>query len=150
MAPIEHGTKEAYNDEMCRCPKCKLWKLERWPEVHPFVRELPAMDMDWTERAVCRIEQHPVQIFFEKTVVAIQICARCPVTKQCKQYAVANDEQYGVWGGISFYRGRPLGTPNALRQLITRMSGANAEERKELRAMDFNQLHAKADEMGLL
>jgi hypothetical protein len=150
MAAIEHGTREAYNDEYCRCPKCKLWKYETWPEVRLEGKELPQMDMSWVDQGVCRTENHPVQTFFEKTVVAIQICARCPVAKQCKSYAEANDEQYGVWGGISFYRGKPLGTSASLRQLITRIESSNLEERKAMREMDYDQLREKAKRMGIL
>jgi hypothetical protein len=150
MAPIEHGTRQAYNDEHCRCPVCKLWKFETWPEVRLEGKELPQLDMAWTKRGVCYTEGHPVQTFFEKTVVAIQICARCSVQKECRNYAEANDEHYGVWGGISFYKGKPLGTSASLRQLITRMTGSNAEERKEMRTMDYLQLVQMAEDLGLL
>lgn len=150
MAAIEHGTRTAYNDEFCRCAKCKLWKLETWPEVRLEGKELPQLDMAWVDQAVCKIENHPVQTFFEKTVVAVQICARCPVIRQCKEYAEANDEQYGVWGGVSFYGGKPLGTSASLRQLITRMSDTDLEDRRVMRDMDYDQLREKAKRMGLL
>jgi len=29
------------------------------------------------------------------------ICRKCPVIAQCLQYAIANNIQYGVWGGMS-------------------------------------------------
>ena len=29
------------------------------------------------------------------------VCARCPVRAQCLEYALAHDERYGVWGGLS-------------------------------------------------
>lgn len=32
---------------------------------------------------------------------AISVCARCVVREECLEYAVANGEKYGVWGGTS-------------------------------------------------
>lgn len=29
------------------------------------------------------------------------ICAQCPVINQCREYALAAQEPYGVWGGLS-------------------------------------------------
>jgi hypothetical protein len=31
-----------------------------------------------------------------------EICHGCPLLKQCYDFAVANGEQNGVWGGVSF------------------------------------------------
>ena len=31
--------------------------------------------------------------------LAKEICARCPLQKECRDYAVSAKEQYGVWGG---------------------------------------------------
>jgi hypothetical protein len=31
-----------------------------------------------------------------------QLCAGCPLLKQCYDFAVANDEKHGIWGGIDF------------------------------------------------
>jgi len=33
---------------------------------------------------------------------AEQLCHGCPLLKQCYDFAVANNEQYGLWGGILF------------------------------------------------
>ena len=32
---------------------------------------------------------------------AKQVCRRCPVQLACLQYALDNDERFGVWGGFS-------------------------------------------------
>lgn len=32
------------------------------------------------------------------------LCYGCPILKQCYDFAVANEESYGVWGGIDFGR----------------------------------------------
>lgn len=29
------------------------------------------------------------------------VCAGCPVRTECLEYALANDERFGVWGGTS-------------------------------------------------
>ena len=29
------------------------------------------------------------------------LCARCPVIEQCREHALAVQEPYGVWGGLS-------------------------------------------------
>jgi hypothetical protein len=33
---------------------------------------------------------------------AEMLCADCPLLKQCYDFAVANKEQEGIWGGIDF------------------------------------------------
>jgi WhiB family redox-sensing transcriptional regulator len=43
-------------------------------------------------------------------------CARCPVREACRDYAIANDETDGVWGGLTAderaaYARRPKETP---------------------------------------
>lgn len=30
------------------------------------------------------------------------ICHGCPLLKACYDFALANDEQHGVWGGVNF------------------------------------------------
>jgi WhiB family redox-sensing transcriptional regulator len=32
---------------------------------------------------------------------AVRICQRCEVRPECLAYALAHDERYGVWGGLS-------------------------------------------------
>jgi WhiB family redox-sensing transcriptional regulator len=32
---------------------------------------------------------------------AKKLCQECPVKNECLQFALANDEQYGIWGGLS-------------------------------------------------
>ena len=34
--------------------------------------------------------------------VAEQLCHGCPLIKQCYDFAVANEETFGIWGGINF------------------------------------------------
>lgn len=40
--------------------------------------------------------------YFKSTFTfARNLCARCPVRQKCLDYAMANDEEFGVWGGLS-------------------------------------------------
>lgn len=32
---------------------------------------------------------------------AKQVCFQCPVMQQCREHALAGEEPYGVWGGMS-------------------------------------------------
>ena len=32
---------------------------------------------------------------------AKSICAACPVRRRCLEYAIAADERYGIWGGLT-------------------------------------------------
>lgn len=66
-------------------------------------RAEPDADHDWTARALCA--QTDPDLFYpdkgERVDAAIAICAACPVKAQCLDYALANDERFGVWGGKS-------------------------------------------------
>jgi hypothetical protein len=35
------------------------------------------------------------------TVTALDVCGFCPVRRSCLAYALADDEDYGVWGGTT-------------------------------------------------
>jgi len=46
----------------------------------------------------------PEAFFPEKggrTDPALRVCASCPVSQLCLEYALANNERFGVWGGKS-------------------------------------------------
>lgn len=57
----------------------------------------------WTEDALCA--QIDSEIFFPEkggsTREAKAMCRRCPVAAECLDYALANNEQHGIWGGLS-------------------------------------------------
>lgn len=60
-------------------------------------------DEEWSERAVCA-QTDPDAFFPEKggsTKEAKKICNGCPVMKQCREWALDNDERFGIWGGLS-------------------------------------------------
>lgn len=41
--------------------------------------------------------------------LARSLCGGCLVRQQCLNYAVANDERFGIWGGRDFGKARPRG-----------------------------------------
>jgi WhiB family transcriptional regulator, redox-sensing transcriptional regulator len=43
------------------------------------------------------------ELFFDRDNYrqARKLCSRCPVKSECLTVALANDEQFGVWGGLS-------------------------------------------------
>lgn len=73
----------------------------------------------WVERAACRGLNatlfHPER--GESADQAKAVCATCPVRTECLDYAMATDQQFGLWGGLS-ERGRgqrrPVGGPGGL------------------------------------
>lgn len=68
-------------------------------------QELAAQN-DWMALANCK--GHPKSMFFqevigysEETRLAKELCARCPVWKKCLKFSIDNNEQWGLWGGLS-------------------------------------------------
>ena len=57
----------------------------------------------WQEQALCA-ETDPEAFFPEKggsTRDAKRVCTGCPVRAQCLEFALENDERFGIWGGLS-------------------------------------------------
>jgi WhiB family redox-sensing transcriptional regulator len=57
----------------------------------------------WQERALCA-QTDPEAFFPEKggsTREAKRICMGCEVRDECLDYALAHDERFGIWGGLS-------------------------------------------------
>lgn len=59
--------------------------------------------LPWAPHAKC-LQADPEAFFPEKggsTREAKRICARCEVREDCLEYALASDERFGIWGGLS-------------------------------------------------
>jgi WhiB family redox-sensing transcriptional regulator len=59
--------------------------------------------MEWQARALCA-QTDPEAFFPEKggsTREAKRVCLSCEVRVDCLEYALANDERFGIWGGLS-------------------------------------------------
>jgi WhiB family redox-sensing transcriptional regulator len=66
--------------------------------------------MGWQERALCA-QTDPEAFFPEKggsTREAKKVCTGCDVRAECLEYALANDERFGIWGGLSERERRKL------------------------------------------
>ena len=66
---------------------------------------------DWRARAACR-GLDPEMFFssddlpnkqdrIDREAAAKAVCARCPVRRECLDYAIAAGERYGIWGGLN-------------------------------------------------
>ena len=86
-------------------------------EIHPLHDEVMAWgslsglpfeedveeELRWQERALCA-QTDPEAFFPEKggsTREAKRICTTCTVRDECLEYALAHDERFGIWGGLS-------------------------------------------------
>lgn len=50
---------------------------------------------------------------YETIQAAKRVCALCPVRVDCLEYALANNERYGIWGGLSAEERRKLSKTSA-------------------------------------
>lgn len=63
----------------------------------------PAGDESWRLSALCG-ETDPEAFFPEKggsTRDAKRVCTGCDVRAECLEFALDNDERFGIWGGLS-------------------------------------------------
>lgn len=63
----------------------------------------PVGDVAWMGRGLCA-QTDPEEFYPEKgstTRHAKAVCAVCPVQAECLDFALANNERFGIWGGLS-------------------------------------------------
>lgn len=63
----------------------------------------PKLDEDWRNHAACKGEDS--SIFYledgqRPSKKLRDMCANCQVRVECLHYAIKNNEQYGIWGGL--------------------------------------------------
>ena len=83
----------------------------------------------WMERSACSEVTDPetLNAFFPDRGYshrkALAVCARCPVTAECEDYAQRTHTEYGVWGGQIRKRGRKTqnGSTDTERELGTEL-----------------------------
>jgi WhiB family transcriptional regulator, redox-sensing transcriptional regulator len=67
-------------------------------------------ELSWQERSLCA-QTDPEAFFPEKggsTREAKKVCIGCEVRAECLEYALAHDERFGIWGGLSERERRKL------------------------------------------
>ena len=75
----------------------------------PWNAAVPTDDA-WRLDALCA-ETDPEAFFPEKggsTREAKKVCLSCDVRGECLEYALQNDERFGIWGGLSERERRKL------------------------------------------
>ena len=77
------------------------WTETSWSEI--AMGENPGGEEGWRLDALCA-ETDPEAFFPEKggsTREAKRVCSGCSVRAECLEFALANDERFGIWGGLS-------------------------------------------------
>ncbi|MFZ0664777.1 MAG: WhiB family transcriptional regulator, partial [Acidimicrobiales bacterium] len=66
-------------------------------------RAFATTEMPWRRFALCL--QFEPELWFsyepEDGVKAVRVCSECPVRLDCLGWAIAHNEIFGIWGGIS-------------------------------------------------
>ena len=73
------------------------------PLAQVMVRPEDTEDLGWQDRSLCA-QTDPEAFFPEKggsTREAKRVCRSCEVRAECLEYALENDERFGIWGGLS-------------------------------------------------
>lgn len=76
---------------------------------------------EWREKAKC--SELPKSVFFEYNSVsipfskrrhykniALRTCSLCPVRDECHEFAIKNNEQFGIWAGLTPDQRKPYAT----------------------------------------
>lgn len=91
---------------------------------------------DWRDRALCA--QIEPAIFFpekgESVREAKRVCSTCPVRAECLDYALARDERFGIFGGLSANERRRLGRQRQVEAMSRAAAALLAEDKKRCRA----------------
>jgi WhiB family redox-sensing transcriptional regulator len=73
------------------------------PLAQVFVSPDEDDELGWQDQALCA-QTDPEAFFPEKggsTREAKRVCRSCEVRAECLEYALENDERFGIWGGMS-------------------------------------------------
>lgn len=83
----------------------------------PFLRHV--MSVEWREKSACG--SLPKEVFFNYNSMeisseqrkaykqtALSACASCPVRAECHEFAVCNNEPFGIWAGLTPDQRKPF------------------------------------------
>lgn len=100
-----------------------------YPELLLIDQIAPDGSEDWQDRSLCA--QTDPEAFFPpaggSTKEAKKVCQNCEVRPECLEAALANDERFGLWGGVSERDRRKIkkaGT--SARQYLARKAAAES------------------------
>ncbi len=85
-------------------------RVEEASDMHELMEMDEEGALGWQERALCA-QTDPEAFFPEKggsTREAKKVCLSCDVRGECLEYALSNDERFGIWGGLSERERRKL------------------------------------------
>jgi WhiB family transcriptional regulator, redox-sensing transcriptional regulator len=85
---------------------------------------------EWREQAACR-SMGPGFFYVDRgemLTAAKAICAACPSREPCLEYALANNERFGLWGGLSERERRRLRRDRGLRAPERRVACSKGHE----------------------
>ena len=107
----KHRQHALTNDALHR-PVADDWFIDPVDLGVPGVRREAEVEsvLSWQADALCA-ETDPEAFFPEKggsTRDAKRICSSCEVRAECLEYALENDERFGIWGGLSERERRKL------------------------------------------
>ncbi len=102
-APRWHLEKKVLEQLMARLYYFRMTEMTRLPKP-------VSSNWEWQYEGACR--SLPTEMFFHpdgergprrkaREVAAKAVCATCPVLAQCRAHALAVQEPYGIWGGLT-------------------------------------------------
>lgn len=94
---------DAYYEQPAQPQDVDIFAVEGWDATEGGT---------WRQAALCA-ETDPEAFFPDKggsTREAKQVCRGCPVRGECLEYALENEERFGIWGGLSERERRRLRT----------------------------------------
>lgn len=74
-----------------------------WIPLGTFPGQEEEGELGWQTESLCA-QTDPEAFFPEKggsTRDAKKVCSGCTVRSECLEYALKNDERFGIWGGLS-------------------------------------------------
>ena len=91
---------------------------------------------EWAKRAMCK--DMNVHDFYpgrgQATIPIKIICRSCPVVKPCLEYAMRNNEKFGIWGATSERERRKMRSAKARHQ----RNGVSTTMMQLIRQFGFN------------